>query len=309
MSVFVSILTLFVLFFCIISLGSFAGLFSEKTGIVNIAIDGMMIVGATFYGLFATKFNVESPYMQIILLPLAGLMSAIFALLHGFITIKLKGNHIISGVSINLLAAAISIIMIKGLSENGNFFESPVNELALSVKSDNWKNIISLKLFLTILVLGLTFIFFSYTKKGLHFAAVGENPQAAASVGINVDRIKWIGVSTSGFIAGMAGGIFFQYSGLAFFGNVQGIGFLALTVLIMGRWKTILIILSAFIFALLYSISNNVGTGIGIFQPLGQYSTIIYIAPYIITLFILMFTAKSDGAPKAIGQPYDKSQK
>ncbi|WP_434336896.1 ABC transporter permease [Mesomycoplasma conjunctivae] len=308
--VIIPIITYFIVFFCVLLIGAFAGFFSEKSGTVNIAIDGMMIIGATFYGLLGQQIQNPSMWMQLFLLPFSATLTALFAVLHGFITIKLKGNHIISGVAMNLLAVAISVIFIKIFGVNQQKFNSPVNELTVGADIQNdWTNIISFKLFLTLAMIVVIYIIFKKSRWGLHFAAVGENPHAAAAAGINVNKIKWIGVLISGFIAGLAGGIYFQYATSTFVGNVGGLGFLSLIILIMGRWKTLPIVGAALLFSFLYSLSINIGTGTGVFEALRDYSNIIYISPYLITLIVLAISSKRDFAPKFLGIPYDKSLK
>ncbi|ATP59443.1 ABC transporter permease [Mesomycoplasma dispar] len=297
----IPILTLFFLFFSIITTGSIAGLYSEKTGIVNIAINGIMIIGATTYGLFSILIGVSNMAIQLLLILLAALFSGLFALLHGFITIKLKGNHIISGVALNILAPAIAFVLLK-IYGKSNRFESVVNELAFG-QNKEFLNIFSLKLFIVIGLIVLTWFVFSKTKLGLRISAVGENPHAAAAAGINVNGLKWLGVFLSGIIAGIAGAFYFQYAGSSFRGNVQGLGFLSLTILIMGRWKIVFIVISGLIFPFLYTLSVNLAGNFGDFLP------IVEAAPYLFTIIILALTSKKDLAPKALGIPYDKSLK
>ncbi|AAZ44693.2 ABC transporter permease [Mesomycoplasma hyopneumoniae] len=297
----IPILTLFFLFFSIITTGSIAGLYSEKAGIVNIAINGIMIIGATTYGLFSILIGIPNMAMQLLLIPLAALFSGLFALLHGFITIKLKGNHIISGVALNILAPAVSFVLLK-IYGKSNRFESVVNELAFG-QNKEFLNIFSLKLFILIGIIVITWFIFSKTKLGLRISAVGENPHAAAAAGINVDKLKWLGVFLSGIIGGIAGAFYFQYAGSTFRGNVQGLGFLSLTILIMGRWKIIFIVISGLIFPFLYTLSINLAGNFGNFLP------IVEAAPYLFTIILLALSSKKDLAPKALGIPYDKSLK
>ncbi|MBN0970902.1 ABC transporter permease [Mycoplasma phocoeninasale] len=308
MQAFLGIFISAVAFFSIISIAALAGLFSERVGIVNIAIDGMMIVGATFYGLFGQIFNIANPWLQIPLLLISAATTGLFALLHGFVTIKLKGDHIISGVALNLLAPAISITMLKLFGE-GNKFSSPTPELALSTSQSSLGNLVSLKLFLTLAIGIVVLVVLNKTKWGLRLRAIGENPQAADVVGINVNSFKWQGVFISGLLAGIAGGLFFQLRGIAFSGGVEGIGFLALAVLIMGQWKASLIFVFSIVFAAIYSTSLQIGAGQGSFTAVKDYSNIINIIPYAFTIAILIFSSKNSKAPAAVGQPYDKSKR
>ncbi|WP_025755184.1 ABC transporter permease [Mycoplasmopsis cricetuli] len=309
MSEFILILISTFAFFSILGIASFSGLFSERVGIVNIAIEAMMIVGAVFYGFLAQSFNISSPWMQIPITFIAAIITGFFALLHGFVTIKLKGDHIISGVALNLVAPAIAFFMLKIFGE-GNKFISPVAELAVSTDSStNLTNIISFKVFILIIIFIITLIILNKTKWGLRLKSIGENPQAADVAGVNVNFYKWQGVFISGFLAGIAGSIFFQLRGVAFTGTTNGLGFLALTVLIMGQWKSIYIILIAFIFSLIYATSSTISSGINSFESIKNYSDYFNILPYVFTIVLLAFTSKNSKAPAAVGLPYDKSKR
>ncbi|MBN3534852.1 ABC transporter permease [Mycoplasma procyoni] len=309
MAAFLSILLLAVTFFCIVSLASLSGLFSEKSGIVNIGIEGMMIVGATVYGMLSHILKISNAWMQIPLLIASGLITGLFAMLHGFVTIKLKGDHIISGVAINLLAPALSIFLLK-LVGDANKFNSNVKELAASVNTINDPlNIISLKVVVVIVIFVVAIVMLRYTKWGIRFKAIGENPQAADVAGINVNFFKWQGVVISGMIAGVAGGIFFQWRGGSFAGTAEGIGFLALTILIMGQWKPAFVFIFASLFAVIYSTAANFSIGQGVFKDFAAYGYLFNTIPFVATLLILMFTSKKSLAPAALGQPYDKSKR
>ncbi|WP_215737281.1 ABC transporter permease [Mesomycoplasma hyorhinis] len=301
------IIIFFFLFVSIILIATYSGFFSERVGIVNIAIDGMMIIGATFFGLLAQSFKTTSPIMSLVVLLLASLITMLFSALHGLITIKLKGNHIISGVAINLLAGSISVLLLRFTGANAQKFQYDLQELAASTDNSNFLNIISLKVVITILIFVFIFIAFKYTKWGLRLKSIGENPQAADAAGINVNFYKWQGVLISGFLAGIAGSIWSQYLGVAFSGNVSGLGFIALTILIMGRWKVVYIAIASIIFSLIYSVTTVIGNGSGIFESIKTYQNIFYLLPYLVTLIILIFTSKNIIAPKAVGLPYDKS--
>ncbi|WP_033161358.1 ABC transporter permease [[Mycoplasma] collis] len=293
--------------FCIISLSSLSGLFSEKVGIVNIAIESMIIIGATFYLMLSHLLKTTNPWFQIPLFMAASLATGLFALLHGIITIRLKGDHIISGVALNLLAPAIALILLK-LVGVSNRFESNLNELALSSNVINdWKNIISFKLFLVIFIFIIAIVLLNKTKWGLRLKSIGENPQAADVAGINVNSFKWQGVFISGLLAGIAGSIFGQLRGIAFSANAEGLGFLALTVLIMSQWKPSIILVVSILFSLIYSTGLSLSTGQGAFVALKDYGKFFNALPFFITLIILFATSKKIQMPAALGIPYDKS--
>ncbi|WGI36877.1 ABC transporter permease [Mesomycoplasma lagogenitalium] len=309
MSIFWLILIPSLVYFVILSISSLSAMFSERAGIVNVGIEGMIIIGATFYGIFGQIFKVSSPWMQIPLFLIAALAGGLFSMLHGFVTIKLKGDHTISGIALNLLAPAIAIFVLKRFG-NANKIQSSVQELALSQNSINdWQNIISLKLLIVILVFVTAIILMNKTKWGLRFKAIGENPQAADAAGINVNFFKWQGVIISGILAGLAGGVLFQQKGVSFSGSADGMGFVALTILIMGRWKSSLILVFALFFSLILGLASVIGTGAGIFETVKEYGKLINTIPYILTFVVLIFSSKRVQGPAAAGQPYDKSKR
>ncbi|MGZ9432014.1 ABC transporter permease [Mycoplasma sp. CB776] len=310
MAIFSIILVSSVLLFVILGFSALSGMFSERVGIVNIGIEGMLIIGATVYGLLNYLFKVESAWMQIPLLIISSLATALFALLHGFVTIKLKGDHIISGVAINLLAPALSIFFLRTFGD-ANKFSQYTQELAWSQDSfANLKNIVSLKLALILVVFLVALITLNKTKWGLRLKAIGENPQAADVAGINVNFYKWQGLIISGLLAGLGGGIFYQWKGISFTGNAGGFGFLALTILIMGRWRTSWIFFVTIIFSLIYGTALTLqASNTGVLAAASQYGFLITATPFLITIFILIFTSKRAIAPAAVGQPYDKSKR
>lgn len=298
----------FVAFGIILSLAGISGMFSERVGIVNIGINGTMIIGALSYAIYARFFDVSDSWIQIILIPLAALTAMIFSWLHGYAAIKLKADHVISGIAINGLALGISLLLMKGLGD-ANKLQHTTQELALSEDKSSLGNIFSLKLIILIIVVIASIFFLNKTKWGLRFKAVGENPQAVDSAGINVYKMKWLGISISGFLAGLAGAIYSQYvGGTAFNGDVAGLGFLALAIMIMGQWKTSYIIIAAFCFALVYQFSARVlFTDVEQLQWVKKIGELLLMTPYIVTIIFLAVFSKKSKAPKAAGITYDKS--
>lgn len=315
MALSINIYTWLILFFCIFTLAGLSGLFCEKIGIVNIGINGMMVIGAAFYLAFsdtiAKTFGNEtavgtSPWWQILGVLISMLASAAFALLHGFATIKLKSEHTISGFAINLLAFGIAIIMLE-IFGNGN--KKPmlsIQELQWSVEAaSNMKvEIISLKLVLTIVIIAVGAFALYKTKWGLRFRSIGENPQAADVAGINVYKYKWQGIIISGAIAGIAGAIFAQQFGNSFDGDVRGYGYLALAIMIMGQWNIFIVTTLAFVFSFLYAVSFSAGAFIDSLKP---FQSLLTITPYLLSLLVIIVSAKKSRAPAAIGLAYDKS--
>ncbi|OYD26751.1 simple sugar transport system permease protein [Mycoplasma testudineum] len=303
----------------VLGIASISGIFSERVGILNIGIDGMMVFGATIYGMLAMIVNFEVGtnnlsgmiFMQLPLLFLAAILTAILSSIHGLITIKLKGNHIISGIAINLLAtgfAWIILITVPTLVSTTltpkTFGTTGLVELALVVSStgSDFGNLVSLKLFLFVIIAIASWFVLTKTKWGLRFKSIGENPQAADVAGINVNSYKWQGVLISGFLAGIAGSIAIQLFGISTFsGGVRGFGFLALAIMIMSQWKISWSVVVSMGFAIIYSLANSASSNSATAGP------IYLMIPYIISIFLLVFFSRNTKAPKAAGIPYEKS--
>ena len=313
MDMFYSVMQSTLLFMIPLMIVALGGLFSEKSGIVNIALEGKMIMGA-FTGIaFITTFQDRLPGQPILIL---GLLIAtgtgiLVSLLHAFASITLKANQIISGVAINMFAPAFAVYVAR--------FHFDTQHILF----ENQFRIASVPLFGRIPILGPMFFqgahftsllgvvllavsaFVIYkTKFGLRLRACGEHPQAADSVGVSVVGIRYAGVILSGALAGMGGLIWVVPISTTFSGSVYGYGFLALAVLIFSGWRPVRILYASFFFGLMQTISVNHGV-IG-FLPEIIPGNFYRMLPFIMTLVVLAFTSKDTMAPKAVGQPYDK---
>ena len=311
-----SIYNYLIIYFIIFAISSISGMFSERVGIVNIGINGMMVIGAAtylvftqqLYTWFGSKSIGTSPWWQIVGMLFAMICAALFSLLHGFATIKLKSDHTISGFSINLLAFGIALILLNIYGNNSKAPKMLVEELRWSVKDSKgfiWE-IFSLKTFIVIAVIVVSSIMLYKTKWGLRFRSIGENPQAADVAGINVNSYKWQGVIISGALAGIAGSFFAHSFPAAFRGDVNGFGYLALAIMIMGQWNVGIIVSISFVFALLYSFAYTTPNFYLNLKPLRDLFLVI---PYFLTLIIVIATAKKSHAPAASGIAYDKSKR
>lgn len=305
-----------VFIFCILLLGSISGIFSEKAGIINIAINGMIVFGALVYTVINYLIRVFgnsneiSMYYQLLLVPLCGIITALFALVFGYATIRLKSNQTITGYAINILVfgiTAIAFLIIKQRSGNISF---ATKELALeSDITSSLKNLVSLKVFLTLLIVVLSFIALKYTRWGLRFKAIGENPQAADVAGINIYKYKWHAVFISGLIAGIAGTFFGQIrlGQLQQSYDIQGLGYLALAIMITSQWKIAISVLISLMFSIVYSFSFY---GVQYFPAsYKNYSELFNILPFITTLIVMIAFSKKTNAPAALGVIYDKSKR
>lgn len=297
----------------IVALG---GMFSERSGVVNIALEGIMVTGA-FCSIFFIS-NVQHVMSGQLLLLLAILVAVVsgmlFSLLHAYAAINLRSDQTISGTALNMIAPAGAIYLARMLQPNG----------VQQVQFINTFRIVKVPVLGDIPVLGPLLFQNSYittyiglaiflisalvlykTRFGLRLRACGEHPQAADSVGINVYRMRYAGVLISGALAGLGGLVYVIPTSTNFNATVAGYGFLALAVLIFGQWKPLRIFLAAFFFGLMKTIASSY-SGVPWLQNLGIPSDIYKMIPFIATLIVLAFTSKKSQAPRASGVPYDK---
>ncbi|ADE19376.1 ABC transporter permease [Mycoplasma crocodyli] len=316
-SFFVLLISAMSLYFCVLAIGGLSGLFSERVGIINIGIDGMMIMGALTYSVLArwvlkpitdANPNFSTAWFQIPLFFFSMVGGMMFSWLHGLATIKLKSDHTISGVAINALAGGLALTMVFIVSTQEKI-DYAINELALSQnRVTNLWSIVSLKIFLVPIIAIAAILALKYTRWGLRLKAIGENPQAADVAGVNVNRYKWQGISISGALSGLAGAFMAQELGSTFSGNVLGMGFLALAILIMGQWRGLYIILAALGFSFIYGFTLSLQSAQwDALIPIAPYKKLFSLIPFVITLTVLAFTSRKSKAPKAAGINYDKS--
>lgn len=330
------------LVFCIpLMIVALAGVFSERSGIINIALEGIMVFGAFIGVLFvrffvAIGFGVE--YGQILLLIviiLTMIFGGLFSLLLAYASINLKADQTIGGTALNLLSPAIVLFLILLISQqnvlninskysSADLFMLFQEDFGLGTKSDNplgvVGNVLFNKVYLTtiysiIIYIGLS-IFLYKTKTGMRLRSCGEHPQAADSLGINVYKMRYLGTIISGCLAAFGGFVYaLTASGCTSNGDVAGLGFLALAVMIFGNWKPLPIALAALLFGSLKCISagyayidfNN--DGVYALANLGINSHMYRILPYLITLLVLAFTSKKSRAPKAEGEPFNQEKR
>ena len=318
-----------------------AGVFAERSGIINIALEGIMVFGA-FIGVMVIRILLKSGFnpengqlLLIIAIIITMIFGGLFALLLGFASINLKADQTIGGTALNLLAPAIVLFLILIVSQqnvltiNASFTPESMfmlfqQDFGLGTAEENplgiLGNIFFNRVYLTtvyaiVIYIGLSIILYK-TRFGLRLRACGEHPQAADSAGINVYKMRYIGIIISGCLAAFGGFIYaLTASACTANGDVAGLGFLALAVMIFGNWKPGPIAFAALLFGALKCISvgylyidfNN--DGFYELAKLGISSHAYRVLPYIITLIVLAFTSKNSRAPKAEGQPYDKGKR
>ena len=323
-----------------------AGVFSERSGIINLALEGIMIFGAFIGVLFmrhmqeyvafheawqTSNFGVLQGY-ELLAMLVAAVMGAVFSLLLSFASINLKADQTIGGTALNMLAPALVLFFVRILAnqntlnllygDSGSLFMIKKSALgfASGEKSGFFVETFLNKTYLATYVCILLFIILSIllykTKFGLRLRSCGENPQAADSLGINVYAMRYTGVTISGALAGMGGFVFaLTTANCASNGDVAGFGFLALAVMIFGNWNPLNIAGASLLFGLfkciaaVYSTLDINGDGVYALANLGISAHFYRLLPYLITLIVLAFTSKQSRAPKAEGIPYEKGQR
>ncbi len=296
----------FTLVFSILFIASLSGLASERAGIINIGINGMMIIGALSFSLLGHFMGNKSNYLQILAILLTMIITGFFSLLHAFACIKLKANQIISGIAINVLASGLGLFFVA-IPEITSGSEIFTNFTLISLDSKN--GILSLFFFIALFLFVLLYIFFNKTRLGMRYKAIGENPHAAYALGIKVIKIKYFAVILSGCLAGLAGSMFTFYNSNAFSGNVKGEGYIALAILISGQWKVEFIIISSIVFSLLLSFADYIPTDPNISQSISNNSILFSTLPFIITILSMIIFAKNSQVPKALGIPFNSSER
>ncbi len=309
----VLLLQYMLLFASVLALVALGGCFSEHSGVINLGLEGVMVIGALGGALVLKYMPVSAPAFVTIIVTIIGAIGAgmLYSTLLGIAAIHFKADQTLIGTAMNLLATASAAVIVKAinLSADSSDVSSVVNyienrpdlTLKLGGFEFNWFMLVAL------IAVVVSYIVLYKTRFGLRLMACGENPQAANSVGINVFKMRWAGVLISGMLGGL-GGIAYITAGSSwtFENGVAGYGFLALAVMIFGQWKPHKIAFAALLFGFFRSL-GSVYSGIPFLAALNIPSTVYNLLPYIISLIVLAFSSKNSAAPKAEGIPYDKS--
>ncbi|MXX82081.1 MAG: ABC transporter permease [Chloroflexi bacterium] len=293
-----------------LAIGAFAGIWCERAGVVNIAIEGMMLFAACFG--FVTLFFLRGTDLPLetaqLLAVVIGLLSGgLIALLHGWLSITFRTDQIVSGTVINILAVGITSFVRREYLLSTEAGAAKLGNISLPILSDI--PIIGEAIFtnqpiffMMFVMLAFTHLVMFHTRWGLRTRAVGEHPHAADTLGINVNRTRWINVFVSGMIAGLAGAWFsLEATGSFNDGMTRGAGFIALAAMIFGKWTP----LGAFGAALLFGFSDSLGIRlqmVGVGFPV----QFLHMVPYAVTLVVLAGFIGRASPPKAVGQPYVK---
>lgn len=298
----------------IVALG---GMFSERSGVINIALEGIMILGAFAGILFIHFFQSALPGQPVLLLAIivSAVAGVLVSLLHAYASVNMKADQVISGTAINMLASALVIYvarMIRGVQQIPFINQFRIEKApvlgSIPVIGPLFFQNTYLTTYLGFIILALSALTLYKTRFGLRLRSCGEHPQAADSAGINVYHIRYAGVMISGALAGAGGLVLIVPTSTEFNAEVAGYGFLALAVLIFGQWKPLPILLAAFFFGLMKALASAY-SGISFMRNLPVPSYVYKMIPYIATLIVLAFSSKKSMAPKAEGIPYDKGSR
>ncbi|MDD4080551.1 MAG: ABC transporter permease [Eubacteriales bacterium] len=297
----------------IVALG---GMFSERSGVVNIALEGIMVTGAfcSIYFINRVEGFMSGQGLLLLAILVAAGSGLLYSFLHAYAAISLKSNQTISGTALNMIAPAASIYLARTTLSNGiqqiqftNTFRIEKVPLLgdIPVLGPMFFRNCYITTYIGLLILAVSAFVLYKTRFGLRLRACGEHPQAADSVGVNVYKTRYAGVLISGALAGLGGLVYVIPTSTNFNATVSGYGFLALAVLIFGQWKPLGIFIAAFFFGLMKTIAASY-SGIPVLKDLGIPSDIYKMIPYITTMVVLAFTSRRTQAPRASGVPYDK---
>ncbi len=323
-----------------------AGVFAERSGIINLALEGIMIFGA-FVGVLFVNLMQGIPVftnavrsgdwltlqgLELMAMLVAAVLGAAFSLLLSFASIKLKADQTIGGTALNMMAPALVLFLVRIIA-NQNTLQMATGDAAswfmikkttlgfdrdanLGFLGETFLHKVYLATYLCILIFVVLSVLLYTTRFGLRLRSCGENPQAADSLGINVYKMRYAGTTISGALAGMGGFVYsLTTANCTANGDVAGFGFLALAVMIFGNWKPLNIALASLLFGLFkcvaaaYSTLDINGDGVFLLAQLGISSHLYRMLPYLVTLVVLAFTSKKSRAPKAEGIPYDKGSR
>ena len=302
------------IFASVLMLVALGGCFAERSGVINIGLEGIMVIGALGGALVMKFLPVEAGAFAMVALTVlvSALFGLLFSLLLAVAAINFKADQTITGTAMNMLATAGATVAVKAMNTAASGGNDVSSDIAYTHSKDlfivrlgefefNWFMLIAA------VCLVISFVALYKTRFGLRLRACGEHPQAADSVGINVYKMRYAGVLISGLLGGL-GGIVYITAGVSvwkFENGVAGFGFLAMAVMIFGGWHPLKIALASLLFGFFRAL-GNVYSGFDFMLALNIPSVVYNMLPYIISLIVLAFTSGKSQGPKASGIPYDK---
>ena len=323
-----------------------AGVFAERSGIINLALEGIMIFGAFMGVLFVNLMQKAEVFaaakaagdwvslqgFELMAMVVAALFGALFSLLLSFASVNLKADQTIGGTALNLMAPALVLFLVRIIA-NQNTLQMAEGDAAswfmikkttlgfgrtddLGFLGNTFLHKVYLATYVCIILFVVLSILLYKTRFGLRLRSCGENPQASDSLGINVYAMRYAGTTISGALAGLGGFVYsLTTANCTSNGDVAGFGFLALAVMIFGNWMPLNIAGAALLFGMFKCIAASYasidlnGDGVFMLAELGISPHFYRMLPYIITLIVLAFTSKKSRVPKAEGIPYDKGKR
>lgn len=296
-------------------LSSIGGTFSERSGVVNVGLEGIMVMGA-FSGVvfnleFADAFGKATPWLGVLV---GGVVGLLFSIIHAAATVNFRADHIVSGTVLNLLAPALAVFLCRVIYNKGQ-----TDSITQSFGKFDFPVLAKIPIIGEIFFAGtsaigyvvIAFTFLAWfvlykTRFGLRLRSVGEHPQAADTLGINVYFMRYMGVLISGFLGGMGGAIYAQsISGNFSATTITGPGFIALAAMIFGKWNPIGAMLASLFFGLSQSLAV-IGGNLAFLKDIP--AVYLQITPYVLTIIVLAAFLGKSVAPKADGVNYIKSK-
>lgn len=318
MIIFMSTISFLLGYVAILTITALGGMFSEKSGTLALSLEGCMTIGAFAAGvtMYSLPSSIPDVISALIVILVAIISAGLYSLLLALACITFKGNQTLVGTALNILSTALAVVVIKQVTKTEalpvgdsrlnftRFYEIfNVNLFGLQGVRFNWLILIALVL------IPISYFVIYKSQYGLRLSSCGENPSSADSLGINVNKTRYVGVLLSGLFAGLGGLLLITMNAEWEFANgASGFGFLALAVLIFGQWKPLYIFLGAFIFSVFKTLSV-IYPSIDFLSNLGISSYFYLALPYVVCLVVLVFTSKKNAEPKALGVPYDKGKR
>ena len=306
-----------IIFASVLLLVALGGCFSERSGVINIGLEGIMVMGALGGALVMKYMSPDAGALAVVSLTVlvSALSGLIFSLLLAVASISFNADQTIIGTAMNMIAVAAATVIVKAI----NTAASGGNDVSSDIAYTHTKELFVVRLgsfefnwfmLIALVCLVISYIVLYKTRFGLRLRSCGEHPQASASVGINVFKMRYAGVLISGLLGGL-GGIVYITAGVSlwkFEVGVAGFGFLAMAVMIFGAWHPLKIALAAILFGFLRAL-GNVYSGFDFLADMNIPSMVYNMLPYVISLVVLAFTSKKSRAPKAVGMPYEKGSR
>ena len=306
------------LYASVLALVALGGMFAERSGVINIALEGIMVVGGLMGVVMINIMNAAGAPVWLgilVTILIAGAAGMLYSSLLAFSAINLKADQTIGGTALNMLATAVAMVIAKRINGSDSpkiAYNSNTNQVLSNLDFSFEIGSLTLNWFILVSLIALAAAWFILYRSrfGMRLMACGEHPQAAASVGVNVYKMRWAGVLMSGLLGGIGGMAYIvpAVGDWNFEMGVAGMGFLALAVMIFGQWKPVRIAGAAVFFAVFRAMAN-IFDSIGFLSALSLPKEIYNMMPFVASMIVLAFTSKKSRAPKAEGIPYDPSMR